>query len=160
MARAAAARKLGSFQNPALLGPLSRAARDANALVASNALAALSQYRDPAVIPYLAELAKKGGMIGDMALDRILELDRSVALNIARGLLDSPQVPDKLYALRTIGAAGDRTDLAPLKIIAASAEDQPPQRTRGFGLVPPINLSRAAQSAIAEIETRNSHSGS
>src|ERR1700735_519437 len=74
-ARAAAARQLGSFHDPALLEALNSAAQDTNALVASNALAALSEYSNPAVIPYLSALAKKGGMIGDMALERVLQLD-------------------------------------------------------------------------------------
>jgi HEAT repeat protein len=150
--RAAAARQLGSFQDAALLEPLSRVAQDVNVLVASNALVALSQYSDPAVIPYLVALAKKGGMIGDMALDRILQLDPRVALPVARKLLESPQVPDKLYAIRAIGAAGDRSDLPELVKIASSTEEIPTQHTRGFGLMPPINLARAAQSAIAQIE--------
>jgi len=51
--------------------------------------------------PYLAALAKKGGMIGDMALERILQLDAKTALTIARPLLGSEQVPDKLYAMRS-----------------------------------------------------------
>jgi HEAT repeat protein len=152
--RAAAARELGSFHYPALLEPLNSAAQDTNALVASNALAALSEYSDPAVIPYLAALAKKGGMIGDMALERVLQLDPAVALPIARALFHSAQVPDKLYAMRTLGEAGDRADLPELRKLADSREEAPVQRTRGFGLMPPINLARAAQSAIAQIESR------
>jgi hypothetical protein len=122
--------------------------------VGSNALAALSESGDPSVVPYLAALAKKGGMIGDMALERILQLDTKAALAIARPLLDSSQVPDKLYAMRAIGVAGDRSDLAALRAIAASKEETPTQHTRGFGLMPPVNLSRAAESAIASIESR------
>jgi HEAT repeat protein len=152
--RAAAARELGSFHDPALLDSLSTAAQDANALVASNALAALSEYSDPAVVPYLAALAKKGGMIGDMALERVLQLDPGVALPIARALFQSAQVPDKLYAMRALGSAGDRSDLPELRKLADSKEEAPVQRTRGFGLMPPISLARAAQSAIAQIEAR------
>jgi HEAT repeat protein len=152
--RAAAARELGSFQNPEMLAPLMRAAKDENMLVATNALAGLSQYQDRAVVPHLTELAKAGGMIGDMALDRLLDLDPAAAIVVARALLASPQVPDKLYAMRAIGAAGDATDLASLRKIAASREETLAQRNRGFGFMPPINLSRAAQSAIAAIEAR------
>jgi HEAT repeat protein len=147
-ARAAAARELGAFLNPGafpnsgafpnaqmhdptLLDALSEAALDENALVGSNALAALSEYSDPSVIP-----------------------DAKAALAIARPLLDSSQVPDKLYAMRAIGVAGDRSDLAALRAIAASKEETPTQHTRGFGLMPPVNLSRAAESAIASIESR------
>jgi HEAT repeat protein len=153
-ARAAAARELGTFEDPDLLVALSEAALDENALVGSNALAALTEYHDRRVIPYLAALAKKGGMIGDMALERILQLDAKTALTIARPLLGSEQVPDKLYAMRTLGAAGDRSDLAALQKIAATAEEAPAQRARGFGFMPPINLARAAESAIASIESR------
>jgi hypothetical protein len=158
-ARAAAARELGAFlqaetPDPALLDMLTEAALDENALVGSNALAALNESSDPSVIPHLAALARKGGMIGDMALERILQLDTKAALAIARPLLDSSQVPDKLYAMRAIGVAGDRSDLAALRAIATSKEETPTQHTRGFGLMPPVNLSRAAESAIASIESR------
>jgi HEAT repeat protein len=152
--RAAAARELGSFQKLELLEPLSRAAQDENALVATNALAGLSQYRDPAATPYLEALAQKGGMIGDMALDRLLLLDSAAALKVARSLLSSPQVPDRLYAMRVIGAAGNASDLPALRKVASSGEETLAQRNRGFGFMPPINLARSAQSAIAAIEAR------
>jgi HEAT repeat protein len=153
-ARAAAVRGLGSFHDLALLDVLNAAAEDPNALVASNALAALSEYDQPAVIPYLAALARKGGMIGDMALERVLQMDPGVALPIARSLFQSPQVPDKLYAMRTLGVAGDRSDLPGLRKLADSKEEAPAQHSRGFGLMPPVNLARAAQSAMAQIEAR------
>ncbi len=152
--RAAAARSLGSFQRLDLLEPLSRAAQDANLLVATNALAGLSEYRDPAVIPYLAALARKGGMVGDMAMDRLAEMDATGALKVARELLYSPQVPDKLYAMRVIGASGDASDLPALKKIAAAGQENLAQRNRGFGFMPPISLSRAAETAIRSIESR------
>jgi len=152
--RATAARSLGSFQRLDLLDPLSRAAQDDNLLVATNALAGLNQYRDPAVIPYLAALARKGGMAGDMAIDRLAEMDAPGALNVARDLLASPQVPDKLYAMRIIGAHGDPSDLPSLEKIAASGRENLAQRSRGFGFMPPISLSRAAETAIRSIESR------
>lgn len=152
--RAAAARELGALRKPEMLEPLARAAEDPNLLVATNALAGLAQYRDRAVNPYLAALAKKGGMIGDMALDRLLELDSAAALAAARALLDSQQVPDRLYAMRAIGALGDAADLPALRKIAASKGESLAQRNRGFGFMPPVNLARAAQSAMAAIEAR------
>ncbi|HEV3334606.1 MAG TPA: HEAT repeat domain-containing protein [Bryobacteraceae bacterium] len=152
--RAAAARELGSFQKAELLEPLSHAAQDPNALVATNALAGLSQYQDPGVQPYLGALAKKGGMIGDMALDRLWQLDSKAALMVARGLLSSGQVPDQLYAMRILGASGDSSDLPPLKEIAAAHKENLAQRDRGFGFMPAINLARAAQSAIGAIQSR------
>jgi HEAT repeat protein len=152
--RAVAARELGAIRKPELLEPLSVAAMDENALVATNALAAISMYPGAEAIPYLGAIAKRGGMTGDMALDRLSELDAVMALTVARGLLSSPQVPDKLYAMKTIGAAGDSSDLPELQMIAASNVETLAQRGRGFGLMPPINLARSAQAAIAAIEKR------
>jgi HEAT repeat protein len=152
--RAAAVRQLGTFQKPELLEVVSHTAQDENLLVATNALAGLNEYHDPVVIPYLATLAKRGGMIGDMALDRLSQLESSTALGIARGLLASSQVPDRLYAMRVIGAFGDASDLAELTKIARSTPENLSQRNRGFGFMPAINLARAAQSAMASIQSR------
>jgi HEAT repeat protein len=152
--RATAARELGSFQKPELLEVLAHAANDENALVATNALAGLSQYEDSSVVPYLVALAKRGGITGDMALERLSQLDQAASLSVARELLSSGQVPDKLYAMRAIGLFGDKSDVASLKKIAAENPDNISQHGRGFGLMPPINLSRAAQAAIAGIESR------
>ena len=152
--RAAVVRQLGTFQKSDLLYAISLAAQDENLLVATNALGALSEYKDPAVIPYLAGLAKRGGMIGDMALDRVVQLDSATALGIARELLASPQVPDRLYAMRVIGAFGDASDLPELNKIAKSSPEVLSQRARGFGFMPAINLARAAQSAISSIQLR------
>jgi len=152
--RANAVRELGTFQRPELLGTISRAAHDENLLVATNALAGLSEYKDPTVIPVLAALAEKGGMIGDMALDRLSQLQSAAALGVARELLGSAQVPDRLYAMRVIGAFGDASDLGALNNIAKSSPENLSQRARGFGFMPAINLARAAQSAIASIQSR------
>ena len=152
--RAAAVRQLGTFQKADLLDAISRAAQDENLLVATNALNGLSEYQDPVAIPFLAGLAKKGGMIGDMALDRLAQLQSQTALDVARELLTSPQVPDRLYAMRVIGAFGDASDLAELNKIANSSPERLSQRARGFGFMPAINLSRAAQSAILSIRSR------
>lgn len=152
--RAAAARELGEMLKPELLEPLSAAAADENALVSANALAAISMYPGKEAIPYLVAIAKRGGMTGDMALDRLSEYDAPAALTLARALLRSPQVPDRLYAMKIIGAAGDSSDLAELQKIAASNVETLAQRDRGFGLMPPINLARSAQAAIAAIEKR------
>lgn len=152
--RAAAVRQLGTFQKPELLDVISRSAQDENLLVSTNALAGLNEYQGRVVIPYLDALAKRGGMIGDMALDRLSELESTAALSIARGLLASSQVPDRLYAMRVIGAFGDKSDLAELTKIARSTPENLSQRNRGFGFMPAINLARAAQSAMASIQSR------
>jgi hypothetical protein len=153
--RSAAVRQLGTFQKPELLEVISQAAQDVNLLVATNALAGLNEYKDLVVIPYLSNLAKRGGMVGDMALDRLAQLESATALGVARGLLASSQVPDRLYAMRVIGAFGDASDLAELDKIAKSAPENLSQRNRGFGFMPAINLARAAQSAIASIQSRS-----
>ena len=152
--RSAAVRQLGTFQKPDLLDVISRAAQDENLLVATNALNGLSEYQDRAVIPFLAGLAKKGGMIGDMALDRLAQLQSATALGVARELLASSQVPDRLYAMRVIGAFGDASDLAELNKVVKSSPESLSHRARSFGFMPAINLSRAAQSAIASIQSR------
>jgi HEAT repeat protein len=157
--RAAAVRQLGTFQKPELLEVIAQAAQDVNLLVATNALSGLTEYQDPVVVPYLSNLAKKGGMIGDMALDRLGQLESATALGVARGLLASSQVPDRLYAMRVIGAFGDASDLAELNQIAKSAPENLSQRNRGFGFMPAINLARAAQSAIASIQSRSNSGG-
>lgn len=152
--RAVAARELGDFRKPELLAPLSAAAADDNALVSTNALAGLCMYPGKEAIAYLKVIARKGGMTGDMALDRLYELDAQSGLTVARGLLSSPQVPDKLYAMKVMGAAGDSSDLTELRKIAASNGETLAQRDRGFGFMPPINLARSAQAAIEAIERR------
>ena len=152
--RAAAARELGALQRPELLEPLSVAAQDENMLVAANALSALSRYQDAAVIPHLAALAGKGGMTGDMALDRLWQLDSSAAVSIARTLLSSRQVPDQLYAMRILGASGDSSDIRELERVVTAHQETLSQRDRGFGFMPALNLARAARSAITAIEAR------
>ena len=152
--RATAARELGSFRKLELLYALNQAAEDENPLVASNGLDALREYDDPAVVPYLNTLATKGGMIGDMALDRLSQLAPTVSLRIARELLASGQVPDKIYALRVIGALGDSSDVPSLREIAASAQENLEQRNRGFGLMPAINIAKVANTAIQSIQSR------
>jgi hypothetical protein len=133
-------------------------ALDENALVSTNALAGLSQYQDAAVVPYLAGISRKGGMTGDLALDRLAQIEPGTALLVARELLTSSQVPDQLYAMRVIGANGDSSDLPSLKKIASRNSESLTPRSRGFGLMPPINLSRAAEGAIAAIENRSAAS--
>jgi hypothetical protein len=156
--RAAAVRELGTFQKAELLETIAQAAKDENLLVATNALNGLMEYQDPAVaslaIPYLAGLANRGGMVGDMALDRLAQLQSATALGIARELLRSAQVPDQLYAMRVIGAFGDGSDLEQLGKIAQSSPESLSQRARGFGFMPAINLARAAQSAMESIRSR------
>jgi HEAT repeat protein len=152
--RAAAARVLGTFRRDDLIGALESAAGDENLLVASNAMTGLMNYESPAVVPALERLALKGGMTGDMALDRIRVIAPSNALAAARHLLKSGSIPDQLYAMRALGELGDASDLAALRKIAGDKDDVLESRSRGFGFMPAISLSRAAATAIAGIERR------
>jgi HEAT repeat protein len=151
--RATAARSLGSFGKPELLEPLAKAASDPNLLVATNGVYALSQYQDAVVFPYLEPVARKGGIVGIMALNRIFDLHDPEALAIARKLLSSSDVPDRVSGMRVIGAMGGKEDLPTLREIA-SKPSPVMVRQRGFGLMPSIDLARAAKATIAQIETR------
>ncbi|MBZ5594462.1 MAG: HEAT repeat domain-containing protein [Acidobacteriia bacterium] len=150
--RAAAARELGALGRPELIEPLARAARDPNLIVATNALEGLAQYQDPDVLPALLNLAESGGPVAAMALSRAAQFEDPRVLAVARKLMATHDVTLRLAALRAIGDFGDQTDLPALRDLAAKAERVAPAG-RGFGLVPPLDLSRAAQNAIRQIET-------
>lgn len=152
--RALAARELGGFEKPELLPLLTAAARDPQLLVAINAVEGLADYRDVLVVPYLLSLAKNGGLVGTAALDRALTFRDPKVLETARALLDSKDVSDKLAAMRAIGSMGDETDVPRLRAIQASETGMVSAAGRGFGLMPAISLSKAAQSAIDRIQER------
>ena len=152
--RAAAARVLGTLKRNDAIDELAAVASDVNLLVASNAVAGLMNYDDPAVVPALDGLARKGGMAGDLALERLLAIARPQALSAARDLVIKGQVPDRLYALRVIADLGDATDLPLLEKIAGDSSERLESRSRGFGLMPAISLSRAAQTATESIRQR------
>jgi len=152
--RAAAARELGVLARPELMEPLARAARDPNLMVATNALEGLSHYKDPAVLPYLVNLAESGGLVAAMALSRAVQFGDASVLAVSRRLMTSKDVPLRLAALRAIGDLGNASDLPALHALAAKAENAAPAG-RGFGLVPSLDLSRAAQNAIRQINRRS-----
>ncbi len=152
--RAVGARELGSLRKIALLPELATAAADPNLLVATNAVEGLTRYTTPEVLPYLDSLARKGGIVGILALDRLAALKDPARLAIARQLLNSSEVPDRVAGMRVIGDDGDASDLPVLRRIAGTKPEVMIQQ-RGFGLMPTIDLSRAAQATIAQIETRN-----
>jgi hypothetical protein len=151
--RATAARELGSFEKPELLTVLAKAARDPNPLVATNAVMGLGQYRSRAALPYLLEMAKGGGAAGIVALSYAARFEDPATLPLARNLLTGTDVPAKLLAIRIIADLGDAQDLPGLREIAAKSEPIP-IRSRGFGLMPALDLARAAKYAIAAIQGR------
>jgi HEAT repeat protein len=152
--RALAARELGGFEKPELLPLLAKAARDPQLLVGMNAIQGMSNYQDPVVVPYLLEIARSGGLVGTSALDRALSFHDPKALETARALLDSKDVSDKLAAMRVIGAMGDRTDIPKMREIQEKETGMVSASGRGFGLIPAISLSKAAETTIEKIEAR------
>jgi len=151
--RAAAARELGAIAKPELMDLLAQTARDPNLMVASNAFEGLTFYRDRAVLPYLLDLAAGGGPVAAMALSRAVEFADPGVLPVARRMMATKDVPLRLAALRAIGDLGNSSDLPALRKLAAKAENATPGG-RGFGLMPALDLSRAAQNAIRQIEQR------
>jgi HEAT repeat protein len=149
--RALAAREIGGFEKPELLPLLKAAARDPQLLVGINAVEGLANYRDAVVLPVLLDLAKDGGLVGTAALDRAMIFHDPRVLETARVLLGSKDVSDKLAAMRVIGAMGDETDIPKLRAIQAKETGMVSASSRGFGLMPAISLSRAAETTIEKI---------
>jgi HEAT repeat protein len=153
--RMIAARELGALMRPELMDLLAQIARDPNLMVATNALQGLSYYQDAAVLPYLLSLAESGGMVAAQALSRAMQFGGPHVLAVSRRLLlATKDVPLRLAALRAIGDLGDTSDIPALRELAAKGETAAPAG-RGFGLVPSLDLSRAAQNAIRQIESRS-----
>jgi HEAT repeats len=151
--RALAARFLGAFEKPELLPLIAAAARDPQLLVASNAMEGLANYRDPVVLPYLLDLAKSGGIVGAAALNRALQFNDPRVVGVARALVDQPDVSDRLAGMHALAMVGDASDLPKLQEIAAR-EKVAMAQNRGFGLMPPISLSKAAQTTMEAIQKR------
>ncbi|MGA3204113.1 MAG: HEAT repeat domain-containing protein [Bryobacteraceae bacterium] len=152
--RALAARELGGFEKPELLPVLTAAARDPQLLVGINAVEGLADYRDAVALPYLLELARAGGLVGTSALDRAMTFHDPRVLETARALLTNKDVSDKLAAMRVIGVMGDKTDIPKLREIQERETGKVSAAGRGFGLIPAISLSRAAETTIEKIGAR------
>jgi len=151
--RAVAARELGSFERPELMEVLVKAAHDPSLLVATNAVMGLGQYHDRAVLPKLLDLAAGGGAVGVAALSRAAQFDEPATLPVARKLLSGNDPAGKLIALLVVGDCGDAADLPRLRELAAKSEPLG-IRGRGFGLMPALDVSRAAKNALEAIEKR------
>jgi len=151
--RAVAARELGSSERPELIEVLVNAARDPSVLVATNAVMGLGQYHSRAVLPYLLDLAAGGGAVGVAALSRAARFDEPATLPVARKLLWGNDAAGKVIALLIVGECGDAGDLPRLRELAAKSEPLG-IRGRGFGLMPTLDISRAAKNAIEGIEKR------
>jgi hypothetical protein len=84
---------------------------------------------------------------------RAVEFADTGVLPVARLMMATKDVPLRLAPLRAIGDLGNPSDLPTLRTLAAKAESATPSG-RGFGLMPALDLSRAAQNAIHQIEQR------
>jgi hypothetical protein len=153
--RAVAALDLASFGRREDLPALDAATRDPELLVAANAAYGLGLYPDKESVHYLVEAARRGGLVGEQALHRLAERSEPEVLNVARALLASKEMPDRLAAIAVIGQMGDRSDLAELREIQIKETGELSNKSRGFGLMPSFSLSRAAKTAIENIESRH-----
>ena len=152
-ARAAAARELGTTQKAELLAPLAEAAKDRDVLVASNAIEGLMRYGDHTSAPQLREIALMGGIQTTLALDILIDWHDPEVISIGRKLVASKNPADELVGIRAIGLTGDKSDLPRLKELAKN-DLELNAGSRGFGFMPAVSLSRAAKTAIANIEDR------
>jgi HEAT repeat protein len=151
--RALAARELGAMQHPEFLGHLRRAADDKDILVASNAVEGLVRFENHSSAPQLREIALMGGVLTTLALDTLIDWHDAEVLPIGRKLIAREPPGDQLAGIRAIGLTGDASDL--LRLRALSKDDTAlASGARGFGLMPAISVSRAARTAIKNIEQR------
>ena len=150
-ARAAAARELGTVEKPQYLVPLREAAEDRDVLVASNAIEGLMRYEDRSSAPQLREIALLGGMQTSLALDILIQWRDPEVIKIARRLIARKEPADQLAGIRAIGLTGDKSDLPTLKELAKN-DTEMSAGSRGFGFMPAVSISRAARTAIANLD--------
>jgi HEAT repeat protein len=149
----AAARELGELRDPRALNALGSVALSDNVLLASSAVSALGAYEGTAALPYLLRAAGQPGVSGVTALELAARSHDPAALALARQVLDKGDIAAQVIALAIIADLGDAGDLPKLRELAAHS-DPVYSRGRGFGFMPPIDLARAAQTAIGKITAR------
>jgi hypothetical protein len=151
--RAVAARELGTMQRPEFLAALRAAVEDKDILVASNAVEGLVRYEDHSSAPQLREVALMGGVLTTLALDTLIDWHDPETFSIGRKLIAREAPADQLAGIRAIGLTGDASDLTRLRVLA-NDETALASGGRGFGFMPAISISRAARTAIQNIEQR------
>lgn len=149
----AAARELGELRDPRALEALGSVALSENVLLASSAVSALGAYDGKAALPYLLRAAEQSSVSSVTALELAARSHDSAVLTLARHVLEKGDVAAQVIALAIIGDLGDAGDLPKLRELAAHS-DPVYSRGRGFGFMPPIDLARAAQTAIGKIGNR------
>jgi hypothetical protein len=101
----------------------------------------------------LLRAAEQPSVSGVTALELAARSHDPAALALARHVLDKGDIAAQVIALAIIADLGDAGDLPRLRELAAHS-DPVFSRGRGFGFMPPIDLARAAQTAIGKITTR------
>jgi HEAT repeat protein len=149
----AAARELGEMRDPRAFEALGNIALSDNVLLASSAISALGAYEGKAALPYLLRAAGQSSVSSVTALELAARSHDPAVLALARRVLDKGDVAAQVVALAIIADLGDAGDLPKLRELAAHS-DPVYSRGRGFGFMPPIDLARAAQTAIGKITTR------
>ena len=149
----AAARELGELRDPRALEPLGRVAMSDNVLLASSAISALGAYETNAALPYLLRAAGQSSVSSLAALELAARSQDPAVLALARRVLDKGDVAAQVIALAIVADLGDAADLPKLRELAAHS-DPVFSRGRGFGFMPPIDVARAAQTAIDKIATK------
>lgn len=151
--RMVAARELGELRDPRALEPLGRAALSDNVLLASSAITALGAYQPKIALPYLLHAAAQPGVSGVTALEQAARSQDPAVLVAARRILEQGDIAAQVIALAILADLGDATDLPKLRQLAAHS-DPVFSRGRGFGFMPPIDVARAAQTAIEKLSAR------
>jgi HEAT repeat protein len=149
----AAARELGELHDPRALEALGSVALNDNVLLASSAVSALGAYEGKTALPYLLRAAGQSSVSGVTALELAARSQDPAVLALARHVLEKGDIAAQVIALAIIADLGDAGDLPKLRELAAHS-DPVYSRGRGFGFMPPIDLARAAQTAIGKIAAR------
>jgi HEAT repeats len=151
----AAIRELEALRDPRALEPLGRAALSENVMVASAAISALGAYPDRTALDLLLRAAAQPNVAGITALEQAAHSHDAAVLPVARLVLETGDVAAQVIALGIIADQGDATDMPMLRKLAAQS-DKVYSRGRGFGFMPPIDVARAAQTAIDRLSERAS----
>jgi HEAT repeat protein len=149
----AAARELGELHNTRALEGLGNLALSENVLLASSAISALGGYEPHLALPYLLRAAGQASISSVAALELAARSHDPAVLTVARHVLDKSDVAAKVVSLAIIADLGDAGDLPKLRELAAHS-DPVYSRGRGFGFMPPIDIARAAKTAIDKIADR------
>jgi HEAT repeat protein len=149
----AAARELGELHDPRALDVLRTLALSDNVLVASSAIAALGEYESKMALPYLLRAAGQISVSSVTALEEAARSHDPAVVAVARRVLEKGDVAAQVVALGIIADLGDAGDLPKLRELAAHS-DPVYNRGRGFGFMPPIDVARAAKTAIDKLATK------